>query len=105
MKTMNINGEVFDVVKPRHAVTPLFYPCGFDSNDIYNHYERPSARKVNIFNYWRNWYYETQGVTCLFISSANTFQFSLAGNYCDPETGEFIGVLKITAAHNRIYIA
>lgn len=106
-KRMEINGEFFEVVKPRkYAVNPVSF-SRWDCQDIYAAYDRPSTHKVSIWNYWRNWKdtCDTHFFTGFRIVSHNTFTFTINANVWDEKTGEFIGIIVITKDYNRIYLA
>lgn len=108
---MVINGEEFEVIKPR-KYTPIPQRISrWDCLDIYEAYERPSQYKVSIFNEWREWApfeWKKDGeyfVTDFRITSHNCFAFVLGFNLYERSTGEFIGTGHITRDHNRIYLA
>lgn len=98
---MVINNEFFEIIKPR-KYKPV--PSNAYPRKIHECYKAPSVYKVGIFNDWMKWADTIkQGMIINFgISSYNSQTFTLTGNYY--ENGEFIGKIKITKAHNRIYI-
>ena len=110
-KTMIINGEEFEVIKPRkynpvpHEFTPR------DCTDIFQAYATPSDSKVFIFQHWLNWApfkwctNESVYVSHFCITSHNCQMFCIGFNIYNTETDEFIGVGSITRDHNRIYLA
>lgn len=104
-KYMKINGETFEVIKPRkwnvrEAIERL---AREPRKDLYSHYEKPSALKVSIWHEWVDWALESP-VNALTVSSASPFQFTISGILYDPETLEDIGLIHITKAHNWLYL-
>ena len=99
MKTLNINGVVFEVVKPRKEVKP-FSGWFCDENDIFNCYDRPSVYKIGIWNSWLKWARNTDGVVAFEITSYNCMQFTIGGLYVDDNGNEFN--IYITKAHNKL---
>ena len=103
MKTIEINGKVFEVIKPKNPIEAnLRYTFGCD-NDIYNFYDKPSLYKVEIWHEWVEWAMNTDNVASFYISGANCMQFSIMGCYQDPSTGKVYN-LYITRNHNRAYL-
>ena len=104
-KYMEINGMDFEVIKPRkwNVKAAIERLAREPRKDLYSHYERPSAKKVGIWNKWLDWALESP-VNALTVSSASPFQFTINGILYNPETDEDIGLLHITKAHNRLYI-
>lgn len=100
MKTIKINGEIFEVIKPRNKVRP-FSGWFSDESAIFCHYDRPSIYKVNIWKSWLDWAKRTDGVIAFEITSVNIFQFTIGGLYTDENGDEYN--IYITKAHNRLY--
>lgn len=100
MKTIEINGVTFELIKPRNEVRP-FSGWFCDESAIFCHYDRPSIYKVDIWKSWLNWARNTDGVTAFEITSANGFQFTIGGLYTDDNGDEYN--IYITKAHNRLY--
>lgn len=104
-KYMKINGETFEIIKPRNwnvkeAIERL---AREPRKDLYSHYEKPSKAKIGIWNAWVDWALESP-VNCLTVTSANTWQFTISAVLYDPETDEDLGLIHITSAHNRLYL-
>ena len=103
MKNLTINGVTFKVTKPR-SYTPRRCECGFDGeNAIYNCYDRPSVYKVGIWEDWRKWACETEGVTDFAIGSYNCMQFTIHGFYTDGEHGYNIYITKTRNELMQVY--
>jgi len=100
MKTIDINGCTFEVIKPRNEVRP-FVGRFCDESAIFCHYDRPSISKVKIWKSWLDWAHETDGVVSFEICSSNDYQFTIAGLYIDDNGDEYN--IYITKAHNRLY--
>ena len=100
MKTIEINGRTFEVIKPRNEVRKHIGNLGSKS-DIYSEYGRPSIYKVEIWESWLDWAYTTDGVVSFEICSSNGFQFTIDGLYIDDNGDEYN--IYITKAHNRLY--
>ena len=104
-----IYGEWFEVIKPRREVCEV-YPTRWDYTDIYQAYDSPSDAKVGIWDYWYHFGIvdddnERYHIGVPFISARNTFAFTVTMNVYDIDTYEFVGVMVITANHNRLYLA
>lgn len=104
-KYINIDGEYFEVIKPRkHEVTPV-YPTQWDYTDIMQAYVKPSVYKQSIWDYWRSFMGdEAHRFGNPFITSRNCFSFTVTFNVYD-ENFDFIGVARITKDYNRLYLA
>lgn len=100
MKTININGENFQLIKPRNKINP-FSGWFCDEQAIYMAYERPSIYKVAIWNEWLKWSRETDGVTAFEITSHNCYMFTIGGEYTDENGQEY--VFYITPSSNKAY--
>lgn len=104
-KYMEINGEIFEVIKPRkrylkEAIERL---AREPRKDLYSHYEKPSKVKIGIWNAWVDWALESP-VDCITVTSASTFQFTISAILYDPETDADLGLIRITKCHNRVYL-
>lgn len=104
-KYTNINGMEFETIKPKSwsvekAIEKL---AQSKRNTLYDHYERPSSDKIGIYEEWRDWALESP-VSCFTVSSANTWQFTIECILYDPETDLDIGLIRITKAHNYLYL-
>lgn len=104
MKTIDICGKTFEVIKPRKPITDFsVYTHGSTLN---HHYQKPSDSKISIYNKWCEWvrdvFTSKKGyVTNFGVSSANTFQFTLTFRL---EWLDNIYVGYITRDHNRLYL-
>lgn len=106
MKEVKINGEWFEVIRPRKYKPEYAVPSKWDYLNIYQAYERPSSSKVAIWKYWNSFYGDDVykfGIP--FIRSRNCFAFTVVFNVFDNSTYEWIGVAVITKDHNRLYLA
>ena len=105
MKTMVINGETFEVIHSGKTQGFINYHLrNYDERDLFDYYDKPSYIKQRIFNDWYDWYLDTYGVDKLEVVSASTFKFTIGALWLDPDTLEIIGYIRITDAHNRLYL-
>lgn len=100
-KNMVINGVTFEVKKS------VSYGDFCKSNlsprrNLFDCYNRPSQRKVNIWSEWCEWSCDTEGASFPTVSSYNVHRFTVEMTYTDPETLNQY-VLEITQVHNRAY--
>lgn len=103
-KYINIGGELFEVIKPRKREVEKQHRGQWDYANIWQAYEKPSAAKVAIWEYWYNFFGdETHRFGNPFISGRNCFSFTVVCNVYD-ENSDFIGVARITRGHNRLYL-
>lgn len=101
-KYMNINGQTFEVIKPRKypvSLTNKYYLRGLSDC-----YEKPSVHKQAIYDEWYEWYRSDIRLSEFGITSYNTFMFTIGCIFTDEETGER-GYIKITPAKQVIYMA
>ena len=101
MKTIEINGEMFEIKKVNadrlSALTSQVKRCaGFD---LYNYYANPSTIKRNIWKDWRYWSLDCDD--CMIknyfcVTGANCNQFTIG-------TLSELGVIIITKSHNYLY--
>lgn len=106
MKNVEICNEWFEIIKPRKYKPTYATPGKYDYMNIWQAYEKPSYAKECIWNYWADFYGdETYKFGIPFISSRNSFAFTITFNVFDAETLEWIGVAVITKEHNRLYLA
>ena len=109
MKTEVINGEVFEVSKPRKYKPVMVVPSRWNYSSIYEAYDRPSVYKVGIWQDWCDFTYHVAD-DCHYtfgqpwITSRNTFAFTVSFNVYDLETYEWVGVAVITKDHNRLFL-
>ena len=83
-----------------HSVAPI---TGYNRDEIFEHYGRPSQTKVSIWNDWCDWCDKMSdlGYSCgIQIESYNSSFFSITGSL--RKDNEVID-LWITAMHNRMY--
>ena len=75
MKQININGVVFELTKP---IKELPHYNGTRLEDCYN---KPSYAKQNIYEWWKNWYYNNfdyeNRIGSLTVHSYNCNMFTL----------------------------
>ena len=100
-KFMKINGETFQVIKPRNHKPALNNP--YYLRDLWDCYDHPSYSKQVVYNKWYKWCISDDRLSEFGITSYNTFSFVLGCVFNDPETG-VAGYISITPAHNRLYI-
>ena len=99
MKTFTINGETFEVIKPRRKV--YAYRGWFcDEYAIFYAYGRPSIYKIGIWRDWVKWARNTEGVKSFEITGHNGFQFTIGGLYVDENGKEFN--IYITKCHRQL---
>lgn len=107
MKTMKINGEVFEVIRSKYTVDMIDHH-GHDylgRRSLYDFYDNPSRYKRGIWDEWLEWAAQSYPqVSNMYVTSATTFSFTIGAFYCDPETYEVIGYIKITKDHNCLYL-
>lgn len=102
MKTVEINGMIFEVRKSRmHPITPII---GCNIAEIYDAYDRPSAIKIKIWNDWCMWCTDINNlanIQCgIQIESHNCFSFTINGSLrVDNKVYE----LYITKNHNILF--
>ncbi len=104
MKTIEICGETFEVIKPRKPISDFSVYTRYRTLNDY--YQKPSQSKISIYNEWCEWLNEVFNsdngyVTNFGVSSANTFQFTLTFRL---EWLDNIYVGYITRDHNRLYL-
>lgn len=102
MKTMEINGNVFEVIKPRKH--PVSLTNSHFMRSIYECYDNPSEKKKAIYNKWHRWYLGDWRLSEFGVISYNTFSFSIGCVFNDADTG-VRGFIVITPCHNRLYLA
>lgn len=88
MKTMNIGGTFFQVIKPRTNKVQSFTGWLCDENAIFYVYDRPSDTKISIWRNWCKWARNTEGVFGMEISGHNCMSFTIDGGYIDPNNGK-----------------
>ena len=106
MKNVKIGNEWFEVIKPRKYKPQYACPGKWDYADIWHAYNKPSKYKVDIWEYWNNFFGDNQyKFGTPFITSRNCFAFTVVFNVFNAETLEWIGIAVITRDHNRLYLA
>ena len=99
MKTYTLNGETFELIRPRNSVT-AFVGRFCDENAIFYAYERPSIYKIEIWKEWLKWARNTDGIETFEITSHNVFQFTIGGLYIDELGHEYN--IYITKRHKQL---
>lgn len=98
-----INGEMFEVIKAKNISEMIEnYWKNYNGHTLDYYYEKPSAIKKAIYNEWREWA-SYPNIWAFQVSSANTFNFTL-GAILVNDHGKDIGVIRITKAHNYLYM-
>ena len=108
MKTLNINGVVFEVTKPRDLVRAhqrwLDRYCDTSKN-INDCYSRPSRIKELIYFQWLNWWKDSITKECfeehnwLGVGSYNSMMFTIVN--CVTING-IDYLMEITPSHKRL---
>lgn len=108
MKTLNVNGVVFEVTKPRDLVVAhqrwLDRYCD-TSKSINDCYSRPSHIKELVYFQWLNWWKDSITKKCfdehnwLGVGSYNSMMFTIVN--CVTIDG-INYLMKITPSHNRL---
>lgn len=102
-KFMEINGEMFEVIKSKYTPELIERHWKYYSGRTLDHYyQKPSAIKKAIFEEWRDWSSDPC-VWAFEVISGSHFFFSL-GAILKNEHGYDIGYIKITKAHNYLYV-
>lgn len=105
MKTLEIGGEFFEVIRSKHTDGYINYHLrNYDERDLFDFYENPSYIKQRIFNDWYDWFVDNSCVDKLEVIGGSCFTFSIGAIYCNPETYEILGYFRITKDHNRLYL-
>lgn len=101
MKYVELASVEFEVHTSRmHPVAPI---TGYNRDEIFECYSRPSMTKVSIWNEWCNWCDEMnkQGYTCgIQIESYNCNFFTITGSVRKKDD---VVDIWITHKHNRMY--
>lgn len=100
-KYMEINGERFQVIKPRNHNPALTNP--FYLRDLWGCCKCPSERKLRIYDYWYVWYRSDDRLSEFGITAYTCQSFTIGCVFQDDDTG-VAGYISITPKHNRIYI-
>lgn len=103
-KSKELNGVVFEVVKSKHTQDMIDFHREYERKDLCQCYANPSEAKREIYTEWVNWAFGMfPDVWNFGITSYNQQTFTLGG-ILYSEDDEIIGYLKITKAHNRLYL-
>ena len=94
MKTIEINGKIFELCGTTHR-------CVVKQRALYDVYANPSETKRQIWYEWSTWFLHT-GIFEYGVSSYNCNFFTINAIYYDKETKKEY-MLVITAMHNRAY--
>lgn len=99
-----INGERFTVKRiDIYKLAKMRSFCIINyCDDIHKAYDRPSSKKVGIWQEWREWLKSADGVYNMRITGYNCNYFTIGALYDNVE-GEH-GYIKITYANNWLYL-
>lgn len=100
-ETLVLNGKTFDVLPlhiTREGVGKYF---DYGKRDLFYYYDRPSHTKLAIWDSWKYWSQEVDGISSFGVSSANTYQFTITGLYHTKSGQSYL--LVITKAHLTAY--
>ena len=98
-KQININGEIFTVMKPSTLTETEWIQGNYLGRTILQAYRKSSQAKQQIYAYWTKWALESH-VRHLTVASKNTNMFTLNGLLdLDGETYAFI----ITKTRQELY--
>ena len=104
MKYTNINGIDFETHKSKRTKEMIdWHMKNYLNRDLYDHYEKPSNSKLEIYKNWLDWYLSTDYVLAFEVTSANIFGFTLGCVLVEPKTIKIIGYIRITKEHNYLY--
>lgn len=96
-KTMELKGIIFEVQKATD-ITPYY-----SGRDLYDCYNKPSYAKQNIYECWKNWYYDNfdyenrVGIITVHSYNSNIFTLTMGIIYNGKQYH-----LYITPSHNYI---
>ena len=100
MKTMEVNGIVFEVTQARkYESSRILFIKKSTGQGLSYFYNRPSETKKEIYNEWERWAYETKGCEYFGITGANCMTFSI-GFLLEYDEHYYIGI--VTKAHNKL---
>ena len=103
-RILNVNHEIFTVVRPQYKNRPDFESCKkYDTLNLDNYYKSYSYKKKNVYNYWLEWSKEVNDLMSFGVSSANTNLFTITGTYIDGFGQKW--VLYITPYHKKAILA
>lgn len=89
MKTLEIGGEVFEVIRSAKTENMITYhDCDYlNRKTLYDFYDNPSYYKERIWEDWREWQAQNWPmVSNMRVTGASRFIFSIGAIYSDPET-------------------
>ena len=106
MRTLEVNGVIFEVITPKESNAQRYIDllCAIP-RDIRECYGRPSISKVEIYEYWKEWFHSlSQFDDVTFkqfhgVTSHNINQFTIGGLL---ELGQRDYIVVITKKHNRL---
>ena len=102
-KQMEINGKMFEVIKSKYTEKMIEnHWKNYSSKTLDYYYQKPSEIKKEIYAYWRDWSSDPC-VWAFEVISGSCSCFSL-GAILKNEHGYDIGYIKITKAHNYLYL-
>lgn len=104
-KYTEIGGIAFETIKSSKTQGMIDYHVqNFSYKDLFDIYAKPSDIKKRIFEEWREWYLNTDGVYRFEVTSGSSHAFTICAIYRDVETLDVIGFIRITKDHNRLYV-
>lgn len=107
MKTLEIGGEVFEVIRSSKTEDMIYYH-GCDRRGrktLYDFYDKPSTEKRTVWKDWEEWQAQNYPMVYnMLVISASQWTFTIGAFYRDPETREILGYFRITKDHNRLYL-
>lgn len=103
-KYTTINAVKFETYESKYTKGYIKWHELIQPKRLEDCYDKPSKYKEGIYYKWLEWFDQTENVYSFGVISYNTFQFTLGGILFDLETGEDIGYIQITKAHNRLYL-
>lgn len=102
-KQIEINGEMFEIIKSKYTTKLIEnHWKNYSGKTLDYYYQKPSEIKKAIYSEWREW----SSDLCIWafeVTSGNAFAFSL-GAILKNEHGNDIGYIRITKAHNYLYL-
>lgn len=106
MKFTEINGRRFETVKSVKAEELMrIHLKLYSGKTLYTAYRTPSAKKIAVYEGWREWLHNADEVEYFEVVSKSPYTFSLGAIYTNgyPDY-EPLGYIHITPAHNRLFL-
>ena len=105
IKYTEIGGIAFETIKSSKTQDMIDYHVkNFACRDLSDFYVKPSDIKKRIYEEWREWYLNTDGVYRFEVTSGSSHVFTICAIYRDEETLDAIGFIRITKGHDRLYV-